>query len=200
MTAQADPAKVSVVASEHADEDDVHVGVVTRAVSWILDALLINLVAIITGLGAALISSVVHIPGSAKTALQVAGGAVYIIWCAAYFVVFWATTGQTPGARMMQIRLVTAKRRRVKPVRALVRWIGMQLSILALFMGYAPILFGRRGFPDWLARTLVIDAPELSLALQRQAAKRAQRWSTNGGPPSDEERVEGDSITEHSQG
>lgn len=188
------------MASEHADEDDVHVGVVTRAVSWTIDALLINLVAIITGLGVALISSVVHIPSNAKTLMQVVGGAVYVVWCASYFVVFWATTGQTPGARMMQIRLVTAKRQRVKPIRSLVRWIGMQLSILALFTGYLPILFGRRGFPDWLARTVVIDAPQLSLALQRQAAMRAQRPSPNGGSPSSEESIEDESIAEHSQG
>lgn len=191
---------MTIVAAEHADEDDVHVGVVTRAVSWTIDALLINLVAIITGLGLALIGSIVHIPSNAKTLLQVAGGAVYVVWCAAYFVVFWATTGQTPGARMMQIRLVTAKRQRVKPIRSLVRWIGMQLSILALFTGYLPILFGRRGFPDWLARTLVIDAPQLSLALQRQAAMRAQRPSPNGGSPSREESLEDESIAEHSQG
>lgn len=191
---------MTIVASEHADEDDVHVGVVTRAVSWTIDALLINLVAIITGLGLALIGSVVHVPSNAKTLLQVAGGAVYVVWCAAYFVVFWATTGQTPGARMMQIRLVTAKRQRVKPIRSLVRWIGMQLSILALFTGYLPILFGRRGFPDWLARTLVIDAPQLLLALQRQAAMRAQRPSPNGGSPSREESIEDESIAEHSQG
>ena len=101
---------------------------------------------------------------------------------------------------MMQIRLVTAKRQRVKPIRSLVRWIGMQLSILALFTGYLPILFGRRGFPDWLARTLVIDAPQLSLALQRQAAMRAQRPSPNGGSPSREESLEDESIAEHSQG
>jgi uncharacterized RDD family membrane protein YckC len=188
------------VASEHAGEDDAHVGVVTRGVSWTVDALVINLVAIITGLGVALIGSVVHISGNAKTALGVIGGAVYVVWAAAYFVVFWATTGQTPGARMMQIRLVTVKRQRVTPIRALVRWIGMQLSILALFTGYIPILFGRRGFPDWLARTLVIDAPQLSLALQRQAARRAQRLSQNGAGPTDEETVEDESIAESSQG
>jgi uncharacterized RDD family membrane protein YckC len=191
---------VTVVVSERADEDDVHVGVVTRAVSWTIDALLINLVAIITGLGLALIGSVVHVPANAKTALQVAGGAVYIVWCAAYFVVFWATTGQTPGARMMQIRLVTAKRQRVKPIRSLVRWIGMELSILALFTGYLPILFGRRGFPDWLARTLVVEAPQMSLALQRQAAMRAQRPSPNGGSPSREGIVQDESIAEHFEG
>jgi uncharacterized RDD family membrane protein YckC len=200
MSADASRAKVVTVASEHADEDDAHVGVVTRAVSWMIDALLINLVAIITGLGLALISSVVHIPDSAKTALQVAGGALYVVWSAAYFVVFWATTGQTPGARVMQIRLVTAKRQRVKPIRSLVRWVGMQLAILALLTGYLPVLFGRRAFPDWLARTLVIDAPDLSLALQRQAAMRAQRWSPNGAGPTDEEGVGDESIAERSQG
>jgi len=189
-----------VATSVPADGDDAHVGVVTRGVSWILDALLINLVAVITGLGLALIGSVIHVPDNAKTALEVAGGAVYVVWCAAYFVVFWATTGQTPGARVMQIRLLTAKRQRVKPVRALLRWVGMQASILALFTGYLPILFGRRGFPDWLARTLVVEAPQLSLAVQRQAAMRIRRDSYNGGSPSLEESVEDEPVAEDAQG
>jgi uncharacterized RDD family membrane protein YckC len=168
------------VAPDRADENDVHVGVVTRGVAWIIDALLINLVAIITGLGVALVTSLVHVPGNHKSTLQVVGAVVYVLWMIGYFVVFWSTTGQTPGARVMQIHLVTARRQKVKPLRAVVRWVGMQLAAIPLFVGYLPIVFGRRGFPDWLARTLVVDAPQLSLALERQAALRSRRGSDNG--------------------
>lgn len=168
------------MAPDRADENDVHVGVVTRGVAWIIDALLINLVAIITGLGVALVTSLVHVPGHHKTTLQVVGAVVYVLWTIGYFVVFWSTTGQTPGARVMQIHLVTARRQKVKPLRAVVRWVGMQLAAIPLFVGYLPIVFGRRGFPDWLARTLVLDAPQLSLALERRAALRPRRGAENG--------------------
>jgi hypothetical protein len=74
----------------------------------------------------------------------------------------------------MQIRLVTARGGRVKPARAVVRWVGMNLAMLPLFAGFAPILVGRRGFPDWLAHTEVLEARQLSLAQARMATLRAE--------------------------
>lgn len=166
-----------------------YIGVVTRAVSWGFDALLLNLVAIMTGLGAELFLSIVPLSKHAKPALTAIAGVVYALWCASYFVVFWSTTGQTPGARIMQIRLVPAHGRRVKPARAIVRWVGMTLAMIPLFAGYLPILFGRRGFPDWLAHTLVLDAPQISLANARREAKRSARSASNdGGPPTSDGR------------
>jgi uncharacterized RDD family membrane protein YckC len=164
------------------DDEADFVGVVTRAVSWVVDALLINLAAIMTGLGAALVLSIFPLAKSAQPVLQAVAGAAYVLWTAAYFVAFWATTGQTPGARVMQIRLVVPAGRRVRPVRALLRWVGMNLAMLPLFAGYLPIVFGRRGFPDWLARTSVIPAPQVSLAEARQASLRAAR-DGSGRPP-----------------
>jgi uncharacterized RDD family membrane protein YckC len=151
------------------------IGVVTRAVSWVIDAVLINVVAIMAGVGAALVVSIFPPAKNVQTLLAGIAGALYVIWAALYFITFWSMTGQTPGARVMQIRQVTAKRGRVKPVRALIRWIGMNLAMLPLFAGYLPLLFKRRGFPDWVAKTLVIDAPQLSLA--EMASRAAQRRS-----------------------
>lgn len=154
-------------------EKDAHfVGVATRTVSWVLDAVAINVVAIGTGLGAELVLSIFPVSPNFASVLKPIAGIVYIVWCAVYFVLLWSWTGQTLGARMMQIRLVTENGRRVKPARAVVRWVGMNLAMLPLFAGFAPILFERRGFPDWLARTVVINAPQLSLAQARQAALR----------------------------
>ena len=136
-----------------------------------------------TGLGVALVTSIFHTSGRHQTTWEVIAGVAYALWVAAYFIVFWTTTGQTPGARFMQVRLVTANRQRVKPVRALVRWIGMELGAMPLFAGYLPILFKRRGLPDWLARTLVIDASQISIVQARHAALRAARASGDGGSP-----------------
>ena len=141
------------------------VGLFTRAISWLLDAVIINFAAIMAGLGAALVLSVIRVSTKdLEPALPVIAGGLYVLWTAGYFIAFWSTTGQTPGARVMQIRLVTAKRKKVRPARALLRWVGMNLAMLPLFSGFLPILFRRRGFPDWLAHTLVLEAPQLSVA------------------------------------
>jgi uncharacterized RDD family membrane protein YckC len=110
-------------------------------------------------------------------------------------VAFWSITGQTPGARIMQIKLVSANRGRVKPVRALVRGIGMNLAMLPLFAGFLPILFRRRGFPDWLAHTLVLEAPQISLADRRRAAKQAVRDCARVAPAVSPELGSGASVT-----
>jgi uncharacterized RDD family membrane protein YckC len=174
------------------EENVAYIGLVTRVISWVVDALLINLVAIITGVGIELIASIFPITKNLKPSFLAVAAAVYVVWTAAYFVVFWSMSGQTPGARVMQVRLVTPGGGRVKPVRALVRWIGMNLALLPLPWGYVPIPFKRLGFPDWLAHTRVIEAPQLSLAeARRQKLREISRSSGLPAPPADEE------ITDH---
>jgi uncharacterized RDD family membrane protein YckC len=156
-------------------EDARFVGMATRAVAWLLDALIINVAAVIAGLGTALVLSIFPLSHDVQPALEAVAGAAYLLWAAAYFIVFWSITGQTPGARVMQIRLTTARREQVAPTRALIRWVGMNLAMIPLFAGYLPVAFGRRPFPDWLAHTLVLDAPQISLAEGRRRALRAAR-------------------------
>jgi uncharacterized RDD family membrane protein YckC len=160
-----------------------YVGLVTRVVSWGVDELLINLVAIITGLGVALVAAIFPITKNLKPLFVVIGGVVYVLWTAGYFVAFWATTGQTPGARFMQVRLVTPSGGRVKPARALVRWVGMNVAMLPLPWGFVPIPFERLGFPDWLAHTRVIEASQLSIAESRRARMRRAREGSGPAPP-----------------
>ncbi len=182
MTSVADTATTTAPAVDALD-DGRYIGLVTRAVSWIMDALVINLVAIITALGIALVLSIFPLSGKLKPALEAAAGVSYILWAAAYFIAFWSITGQTPGARIMQIRLITRQGGKLKPRRALLRWIAMNLAMVPLFAGYYPILFRRRGFPDWIARTRVIDAPQTSLVDTRRQQLTAARDLGGGAEP-----------------
>jgi uncharacterized RDD family membrane protein YckC len=162
-----------------------YVGLATRAISFALDAAVINLVAIIVGTGAALILSLLHLPGILKTILAAIGAVIYVLWLIGYFVVFWSTTGQTPGARMLQIRVVTpVTGHPVKPRRAVIRAAGVILAALPLFLGFVPILYDdrRRGFQDWLAGTVVVEAPAVSLAEVRRARKRAEYLAARDVP------------------
>jgi uncharacterized RDD family membrane protein YckC len=75
-------------------------------------------------------------------------------------VVFWTSTGQTPGNRVMQIRVLRADGGRLRPRHALVRLLGMLLG-LVLLLGYLPILVNdrRRGLHDAMAGTVVVGTP-----------------------------------------
>jgi uncharacterized RDD family membrane protein YckC len=178
----ASPERAAVVQSR--PEGDSYVGLVTRMISWGVDALLINLVAIITGLGVQLMVSLFPITKHLKPLFVVIGGAVYILWATVYFVGLWSMRGQTLGSRLMQVRLVRADGGKVKPARALVRFIGMNVAMIPLPWGFVPIPFGRRGFPDWLAHTSVIEAQQLSLAEARQQRMRAKPSAARDGQPS----------------
>jgi uncharacterized RDD family membrane protein YckC len=165
-----------------ADENLPYVGLVTRVISWCVDIVLINVVAIITGLGVELVASIFPITKNLKPLFVAIAGGVYVLWTAAYFVAFWSITGQTIGSRLMQVRLVTPSGGKVKPVRALVRWIAMTLAMFPLPWGYLPIPLKRLGFPDWLAHTRVIETEQLSIAEARQEKKRQPRDNSRRPP------------------
>lgn len=152
-----------------------YVGLVTRAIAIVIDVAIIVIVAMVVGGCVALILAVIHHPRSLETLIAVVGGAVYILWTIGYFVSFWSGTGQTPGMRVMQIRVLTARGERVGVRRGLVRCAGLVLAALPLFAGFFSIPFDsrRRGLQDYLAHTVVVEAPQLSLAETRRARTRA---------------------------
>jgi uncharacterized RDD family membrane protein YckC len=137
-----------------------YVGLVTRVLAFAVDAAIINAVAILVAAVVSLTLSVVRIPDSWVAELVAVAGAVYLLWTTAYFVAFWSTTGQTPGNRVMRIRVVDAGTRRLRPRRALLRFGALLLAALPFFAGFALILVDdrRRGLHDLIARTIVIDA------------------------------------------
>jgi uncharacterized RDD family membrane protein YckC len=151
------------------DGPDEYAGLVTRAIAFAIDVALIDLaaaiVAIVVGLGV----SAFDLPDVVVTITIAVCGLAYLAWTVGYFAMFWSTTGQTPGARVMGLRVVCAVGG--EPVRlrsAVVRLAGMVLAALPLFAGFLLILVDdrRRGLQDRLARTIVVydasDAPRLS--------------------------------------
>jgi uncharacterized RDD family membrane protein YckC len=171
-----------------ASEPVRYVGLVTRGVAFAIDAAVINIVAIFVEVGMALIVSLLHLPHEIRNLVVFIGAAAYVLWTIGYFVGFWSTAGQTPGNRVMQIRVVAVRGERLKPRRAFVRCLGLVLAALPLFAGYLIILFNprRRGLQDYIARTLVIEAPALSIAeeqRQRHGGARSADVSPEGGDP-----------------
>jgi uncharacterized RDD family membrane protein YckC len=163
MTARAVAGRVHEEAREQ-PTDLRYEGLVTRAIAFALDAAVINLVAIVVAAGVALALSVLSVSNSLDAVLIAVGGALFLVWSVTYFVTFWSTTGQTPGSRLMRI-MVRADDDGgiIKPRRAAVRFAGMVLAAIPLLAGFLPILFDerRRGLHDMLARTVVVEAPQL---------------------------------------
>ncbi len=140
-----------------------YAGFVTRAIAFAIDVALIDLgaasVAIVVGLGL----SALDVPSAVVTVAIAIGGVAFLAWSVGYFATFWSTTGQTPGARVMGVRVACAGTG--GPVRlrsAVVRLAGMVLAAIPLCAGFLLILIDdrRRGLQDRLARTVVVYAPD----------------------------------------
>ncbi len=138
-------------------------GLVTRSIAFAIDGAIINVVAIVLGTGAALALSVLHLPESLDPVLVALGGATFLLWSIGYFVFFWSSTGETPGDRVMRIRVCMADGGGPpRPFRALVRLGALILAVIPLCAGLLPILVDgrRRGVHDMLVGTVVLAAPD----------------------------------------
>jgi uncharacterized RDD family membrane protein YckC len=150
----APPLDAAVVASPG------YVGLVTRTLAFAVDAAVVNLVAVLTTAAIGLAVSVLSLPAVVGDALVVIGGVGYVVWSVGYFVGFWATTGQTPGARLFRFRVQTAASGTLSVRRALLRFAAVILAALPLLAGFLLILVDarRRGLHDRIARTIVVEA------------------------------------------
>jgi uncharacterized RDD family membrane protein YckC len=152
-------------------------GLVTRTIAFAIDAAIIDFAAIVVVAIVALVLSVFAIAGKAKAVLAVAGGALFVVWCIAYFVTFWSTTGQTPGNRLLQIRVCRGQDGgALRPRKALLRFAALILAAIPLFAGFLMILMDsrRRGLHDMLTGSVVISAP-IQADVRRHISAGARR-------------------------
>jgi uncharacterized RDD family membrane protein YckC len=142
------------------EEPQIHIGyagLVTRAVALGLDALAVNIIAVITGALINLIASFFGSNGTLSPLEALLGGAAWLVWGAVYYTVFWSLTGQTPGDRLMGIRVYGTTSDRIHICQAFVRYWAMLLAFLPLGAGFVPVLYDeqRRGWHDRIAKTVV---------------------------------------------
>jgi uncharacterized RDD family membrane protein YckC len=134
-----------------------YVGLVTRGVAFLIDALVINVIAVLIGGLVNLIGSLLGINGTIDVVGAVLGAAAWWIWSLFYFVTFWALTGQTVGNRILGIRVIGDHGGRVTFKQAVRRFLALTLAIIPLGAGLIPILTDerRRGYHDRRAHTVV---------------------------------------------
>jgi len=80
---------------------------------------------------------------------------------AAYFTYFHGTTGQTPGKRMLGLKVVQIDGQPMATGIAFLRWVGYIISKIPLFLGFLWAAFDDRkqGWHDKIAGTCVIRIP-----------------------------------------
>jgi uncharacterized RDD family membrane protein YckC len=137
-------------------------GVASRGVALFVDALAIAAVTFLVGAAVGLVASLaggIRPPWLAGLLL----GLGEVVFSLAYFTLFWSTAGQTPGMRLMRVRVRSGRTDGSLTLwRALVRTLGLTLAIIPCFLGFLPALFDprRRALPDYLAGTVVVyDEP-----------------------------------------
>jgi uncharacterized RDD family membrane protein YckC len=137
-------------------------GLVTRGLAFAVDAAVINGAAIVVVAVVTLVLSVLSVPDWVENALIALGGVLFLVWSVAYFATFWSTTGQTPGDRLMRIRVRRADGQALSVGRSILRLVYLTLAALPLLAGFLPILFDarRRGLHDMLVGTVVVAADE----------------------------------------
>jgi len=142
----------------HRAEAPSQAGAVTRLMALIADAGILNAFFLIASALVALVASLIVPDDSIGIAI---GAGLWACAATIYLFVFWATAGQTPGMRLMGIRLLVRGSPEPGAGRALRRLVGTGLSLLTLGAGFLPILFTRRrvGLPDLIGGTEVVYAP-----------------------------------------
>ena len=131
-------------------------GVATRGIALVTDAALIGLIGVCISAMATLIASLV---GSLRPAwlvgLILATG--WSVLSVVYFAGFWSLVGQTPGMKLMRVRVRGPQGAPLSFGRSVVRVVGLALAIIPCFAGFIPALFDarRRALPDLIAGTTV---------------------------------------------
>jgi uncharacterized RDD family membrane protein YckC len=134
-----------------------YAGLATRAVALAVDVAIAQVIVFAGGAVLALVASLV---GDLQfgTLERILAALAWVTVVGFYFVLFWSTAGQTPGMRLMALRVLDRRGGHPSVGRSIVRLVGLALCIIPLFAGFLTVLVDdrRRGLHDLLAGTVVV--------------------------------------------
>ena len=139
-------------------------GFATRGVALTVDAALAAMIFLTGTAVVGLVGSLVWHPHWAAALIALLLAVAGLLVNVFYFAGFWSTAGQTPGMRLMHLRVAGPSGAPPGLGRSLVRLAGLALAILLLFTGFLPALVDdrRRALQDFLAGTLILSSEDES--------------------------------------
>jgi uncharacterized RDD family membrane protein YckC len=107
------------------------------------------------------------------TSHPLAGGLVFFGWEFIYFSYQWAVSGKTLGMALFGVQVVTREGGPITPRQAVLRTIGLGLTLLTLGIGFLGIIFQRerRALDDFVAGTAVVYSWDARAARLRWIAR-----------------------------
>jgi uncharacterized RDD family membrane protein YckC len=143
-------------------EDPGYAGLVTRLVAVAIDAAALTVgFAVSSAVVGLILSLFTSVEANSPWAILGIAGCWSVV-VAGYFSLFWTLTGQTPGMRLMHVRVTDARGEPPSFPRSLLRVAGAVLAAIPFFAGFALVLVDdrRRGLHDMIAGTVVVYEPE----------------------------------------
>lgn len=143
-----------------------YAGFVTRMMAFVIDLLIVTALLAILVEVLQLVSDALPLGRATETLLKLMMIAAAFVVQYTYYVGFWMLAGQTPGKRIMGLRVVRTDGKRLTLLAASIRWVAYWLSAI-LFLGFLWVIIDnrRQAWHDKLAGTMVVYAwPEEGLA------------------------------------
>jgi|GEM_PF-454296 len=135
------------------------IGFGRRFVAYFVDGIILWVIQVgISICGGISIASVAGGNEDALATLNLFLTCISLLISAGYFVVFWASTGQTPGKMALGIKVIGTDGSPVSWGKAILRYIGYIISSLVLSLGFIWAAFDarRQGWHDKIAGTYVV--------------------------------------------
>lgn len=146
-----------------------NVGLVTRGLAALLDGAILN--GIFLGAAALLgvVISALFETDHVSTAGIAFGAGAWILASSVYALIFWSLAGQTPGMRILSIRIEKDGSRRLGLRVARRRLAGAFLALIPLGLGFLGVITrdDRRGYHDRRAGTVVVRVDPIAAPWSR---------------------------------
>jgi uncharacterized RDD family membrane protein YckC len=134
-----------------------YAGLGTRAAALLVDGLAVHIL-FLTGTAMVVLFAALIGWNFSQDLADTLAAVGWTLIVAIYFVAFWTAAGQTPGMRLMRLRVIGPSGTSPRLGRALVRLIGLAVAITFIFIGFLPVLVDerRRALQDFVASTVVV--------------------------------------------
>src|ERR1700729_2338565 len=186
LTEAFDDALERIVRHREPDSETNQAGLATRLVAFGIDfALLFAIYSLASGVIASVVSF--SFGGSLTLLGAIVVGVIAYLLGGAVLVLFWALAGQTPGMRVLSIRLMQDGSRDVTLGRAIKRLSALVVALLPLGLGYFWILRdpSRHAWHDTMTGTEVVyDEQQRAPYVAADAATGARATGLPGRPGS----------------